>query len=71
MAKAAGADPNARHTLCEYVNSGSPYIGLTVLELEKKTNSDIMAIQRNGEIIVPRDETKIFGGDTLISHRRL
>jgi len=71
IARANRSDPNARHTLCEYINEESPYIGRTVKEMETKNSCDIMAIQREGEIIVPGDQTKLRAGDTLISQRYL
>ena len=60
---------NTRHTLCEYIGSESPYIGKAVKEVEKISSCDIMAIQRDGEIVVPTDHTKILAKDTLISQR--
>ncbi|MDO4733826.1 MAG: ion transporter [Lachnospiraceae bacterium] len=69
IARASHSNPNARHTLCEYINEESPFIGMTVKEMEKKNSCDIMAIQREGEIIIPGDQTKLRAGDTLISQR--
>lgn len=71
IARANRRDPNARHTLCEYLNEESPYIGLTVKEIETENSCDILAIQREGNIIVPTDHTQVRAGDTLISHRIL
>ena len=71
IARANRSNPNARHTLCEYINEESPFIGMTVKEMETKNSCDIMAIQREGEIIVPSDQTKLRAGDTLISQRYL
>lgn len=69
IARAAHANPNARHTLLEYINEESPFIGKTVKEVEKQNSCDIMAVQRDGELIVPGDNTKLRAGDTLISQR--
>lgn len=71
LAKANRKSNQARHTLIEYISEGSPYIGLPVSEAEKKDDCDIMAIQRDGELIVPTENTRIQAGDTLISHRNL
>ncbi len=69
IARASHSNPNARHTLLEYINETSPFIGKTVKEVEKENSCDIMAVQREGEIIVPKDETLLRAGDTLISQR--
>ena len=71
LARVNRKEATARHTLCEYINEESPYISLAVGEVEKKDGCDIIAIQRNGEIVVPTDKTKIQVGDTLISQHTL
>lgn len=60
-----------RHTMIETITEGSPYDGMVVSEVEKKNDYDIMAIQRDGELLVPNASTKIRAGDTLIGHRNL
>ena len=69
IAKANQIDPGARHTLIEYISEKSAFIGVSVREIEEKGNCNIMAIQREGEILVPSDDTIIRSGDTLISER--
>lgn len=71
IAKLNRSKTKERNSLCEYINENSPYIGLTVKEAEVKLSCDILAIQRDGEIIVPGDDSKIRAKDTLISQRIL
>ena len=58
-----------RHAIVESINENSPYIGMTVKEIEKKYACDILALQREGDIIIPGSTTKIRKDDTLISQR--
>ena len=69
MAIARHNKEEQRHALIEAVGAGSPYIGLTVKEIERKYKCDILAIQRAGELIVPGSTTQIRQEDTIISHR--
>ena len=69
IAQAKRRRPGARHTICEFVGHNSPFAWQTVKAVEKKYSCLIMAIQRDGDIIVPGDTTKIREGDTLISQR--
>ena len=64
-------DSSALHTLCEYISEDSPFANLMAEEVETRGGCKIMAIQRDGEIIVPTARTKIRIGDTLISQRTL
>ena len=45
-------------------------MGMEVREIEQRDSFDVMAIQREGEILVPKDTTVIRAGDTLISQRQ-
>ena len=58
-----------RHALVEAVGERSPYIGMEVKDIERKYKCDVLAIQRDGEVIVPGSTTKIRENDTIISHR--
>ncbi|MBQ9815759.1 MAG: ion transporter [Lachnospiraceae bacterium] len=69
MAIARHNKEEQRHALIEAVGSGSPYIGMTIKEIERKYKCDILAIQRAGELIVPGSTTQIRKDDTIISHR--
>lgn len=60
---------NQRHALVEAIHDDSPYIDMTVKEVERKYSCDVLAIQRNGDIVIPGSTTKIRRGDTLISQR--
>ena len=71
IARASRQSAEVRHTMIEYISEGSPYDGMIVKEAEQKIRCDIMAIQRDGEILVPVDTTVIHAGDTLVSHRIL
>ena len=71
IARASRQSEEVRHTMIEFISEGSPYDGMNVKEAERKISCDIMAIQRDGELIVPVDTTTIRAGDTLISHRFL
>lgn len=71
LARANRKEATTRRTLCEYISEESPYVSLAVAEVEKKDGCDIIAIQRNGDIVLPTDKTKIQVGDTLISQHTL
>ena len=70
ISRAAHSQSVTRNTLCEYIAEDSSYVGLKVREVEQRDSFDIMAIQREGEILVPKDTTVIRAGDTLISQRQ-
>ena len=55
IARASRQSEEVRHTMIEFISEGSPYDGMNVKEAERKISCDIMAIQRDGELIVPVD----------------
>ena len=57
-------------TFCETVRSGSVYVDRTVQEIESEFDFQILAIQREGNILMPVNSTVIREQDILISQRQ-
>ena len=69
IAHAKHRKENAKHAVCEAIGERSPYVGMTIKEVEKEYSCQILAISRNGQIMIPGSTTRIDVGDTLIGSR--
>ena len=54
---------------CEAVRPGSDLTGKQVSDFDGETDSHIIAINRNGEVLIPNSPTRILENDVLICQR--
>ena len=70
MARNRYGDNEKDSTFCETVHSDSVYVEMTVADIESEYEFRILAIQRDGNILMPTGRTVIHAQDILISQRQ-